>query len=65
MGIRTAAAQTAAALQLARDIPAPVLADLLGWSVERAEDWASAAAHDWTTYPELRSPSRKVITLGD
>ncbi len=64
MGIRTAAAQTAAALQLARDIPAPVLADLLGWSVERAEDWASAAAHDWTTYPELRSPSRKVITLG-
>ena len=38
---------------------------LLGWSVERAEDWASAAAHDWTTYPELRSPSRKVITLGD
>lgn len=60
MGIRTAAAQTAAALQLARDIPAPVLADLLGWSVERAEDWASAAAHDWTTYPELRSSAPEV-----
>lgn len=54
IGVQTASAQATAMLQLARDIPAPVVADLLGFSVERAETWSKATARDWISYPTLR-----------
>lgn len=36
--------------QLAGDIPAPVLAELIGITNKRAADWARLAARDWTSY---------------
>jgi hypothetical protein len=37
-------------LELARTVPAAVLADLLGIHTTTAADWAHAAGGDWTHY---------------
>jgi hypothetical protein len=41
--------------QLAAEIPAPVLADLLGLTPTTTIRWATLAARDWTLYTAQRT----------
>jgi len=50
IGINPYQRRKAALLQLASDIPAPVLAELIGITNDNAADWARLAARDWTGY---------------
>lgn len=54
LGIPIKQARSAALLQLAAEIPLPLLSELLGISTLSAARWASAANRDWSTYPALR-----------
>jgi hypothetical protein len=54
LGITGRAARNAAALQLAKTLPAAVLADLLGVHEATAEDWTQLAARDWAPYAAAR-----------
>lgn len=54
--IRTA--RNAVLLQLAAEVPTPVLADLLGISATRAARWAALSKQDWTTYTALRAQAQ-------
>jgi hypothetical protein len=47
LGITGRAARNAAALQLAKTLPAAILADLLGIHEATAEDWIQLAGRDW------------------
>ena len=44
----------AAMFQLAAEMPAPILADLLGLSPITAGRWAALAARDWSQYAAMR-----------
>ncbi|XVU29869.1 hypothetical protein ACQPZJ_23115 [Actinoplanes sp. CA-054009] len=48
-------ARAAALVSLAADLPAPVLADLLGIHLNTAVAWARHAATDWTAYLQARA----------
>lgn len=48
------AAHNAAALQLAKTLPAAILADLLGVHEATAEDWTQLAGSDWARYAATR-----------
>jgi len=50
IGIRPYENRKATLFQLAGDIPAPVLAELIGITNHNAADWAKLAARDWTDY---------------
>jgi hypothetical protein len=50
IGIKPFEARKAALFQLAGDMPAPVLAELLGITDQNAFNWARLAARDWTGY---------------
>jgi hypothetical protein len=50
IGIKPNENRKAALFQLARDMPAPVLAELIGITHHNAADWAKLAARDWTDY---------------
>lgn len=50
LGIDGQAGRRAALLQLAAQVPAAVLSDLLGISTATAADWAHAAGGDWSRY---------------
>ena len=54
LGIAPNQARKAAMFQLAAEMPAPVLADLLGLSATTASRWASLAARDWSQYAGMR-----------
>ncbi|MFZ2112687.1 MAG: hypothetical protein WAU77_03010 [Solirubrobacteraceae bacterium] len=54
LGITGRAARNAAALQLAKTLPAAILADLLGVHEATAEDWTQLAAGDWARYAAAR-----------
>jgi hypothetical protein len=54
LGITGRAARNAAALQLAKTLPAAILADLLGFDASTAEDWTQLAAGDWARYAAAR-----------
>jgi hypothetical protein len=56
-GIHPRASRSAALFSLASQIPAPVLADLVGISDPTAVQWAKLAARDWSTYV-ARRPNR-------
>jgi hypothetical protein len=47
-------ARKAAMFQLAAEMPAPVLADLLGLAPATASRWAKLAARDWSQYTAMR-----------
>src|SRR5262249_30113448 len=47
----------AAVFQLATNIPAPILAELLGLGTNTAVRWATLAARDWSGYAAARRPS--------
>lgn len=49
-GITLRSARNAALLQLAGELPAPVLADLLGLHVNTAVEWIRSARGDWSAY---------------
>lgn len=50
LGIDARAARRAALMQLAAELPAPVLADSLGLTATTAADWVKAAGGDWAGY---------------
>ena len=50
IGIKPYENRKAALFQLAGDMPAPVLAELIGITNNNAADWARLAARDWTDY---------------
>lgn len=50
LGINAQAGRRAAMQQLAAEVPAAVLADLLGLAVTTAVDWAHTAGGDWSRY---------------
>ena len=55
LGIKALPARTAANYQLARHLPAAILADLLGFADQTTERWTRLAAGDWTRYAAHRS----------
>lgn len=50
IGIKPYESRKAALFQLAGDMPAPILAELIGITDNMAADWAKLAARDWTGY---------------
>jgi hypothetical protein len=50
LGIDARAGRRAALIQLAAELPAPVLADSLGLTAVTAARWVKAAGGDWATY---------------
>lgn len=50
VGIHPQTSRHAALFQLAAEIPAPVLADLVGININTATRWAALAARSWTGY---------------
>jgi hypothetical protein len=50
LGIDARAGRRAALIQLAAELPAPVLADTLGITATTATDWVKAAGGDWASY---------------
>lgn len=56
-GIKPYQNRKAALFQLAGDVPAPVLAELIGLTHDNAASWAKLAGRDWTAYiAERASP---------
>ncbi len=55
LGIQPAAARSAAMIDLAGNMPARVLSDLMGYANGTAERWAQASGRKWASYPALRA----------
>jgi hypothetical protein len=64
LGLRPAQSRTTALLGLATELPAAVLARLLGIHIKVAVAWQHASAGDWTTYAANYS-RRKPATTQD
>lgn len=62
LGINAQAGRRGAMQQLAAEVPAAVLADLLGIAVTTAVDWAHAAGGDWTRYAAETARTRHATT---
>jgi len=54
-GIRTRTARNSALISLAADLPAPILADLLGLHINTAVRWVRRSKRDWASYVEARA----------
>jgi hypothetical protein len=54
-GIDARSTRNTALLTLAADLPAPVLADLLGLHVDTASRWVTYAKQDWSAYLAARA----------
>jgi hypothetical protein len=65
LGIRPAQARSAALFQLATELPAAILARMLGIPIKVAVQWQQASAGDWATYAadisRRNSPKRKAF----
>lgn len=57
IGIRTRTARNSALISLAGDLPAPILADLLGLHINTAVRWVRRSKRDWASYIEARAES--------
>jgi hypothetical protein len=57
-GIHPRASRSAAMFAVAGQIPAPILADLVGISSGRAAAWAELAAGNWSDYIANRATRR-------
>jgi hypothetical protein len=55
LGFEARDARQSALLDLAGEIPAATLADLIGVSVTTATNWAEVAGRPWGDYPTLRA----------
>lgn len=53
-GIQSRSTRNTAIITLASDLPAPILADLLGLHITTAERWVGYARRDWITYLAAR-----------
>jgi hypothetical protein len=62
LGLRPAQSRTTALFSLATELPAPVLARLLGIHIKVAVAWQHASAGDWTTYAASYSRRKPTIT---
>ena len=56
-GLSLRPTRNAALMALATELPAPVLADLLGLHVNTSVEWVRAARGDWSAYVASRSPA--------
>lgn len=56
LGISARAARNTALVDLAGDLPAAVLADLLGLSASAATNWANHTKRNWTGYIAVPPP---------
>lgn len=54
-GIKGIPSRTSAVLQLAREVPTPVLAETLGYNYDLAATWARLAAADYAAYAASRA----------
>lgn len=54
-GINTRPARNGALVALAADLPAPIMADLLGMHINTAVRWVQFARRDWTDYLAARA----------
>jgi hypothetical protein len=54
-GVRAQHHRLTALYQLAAEIPAPLLADLLGVSAASADTWSRLANRSWVEYPAMRA----------
>ncbi len=54
-GVRPGGSRHAAMFSLAGQVPAPVLAELIGIADKTAVKWAALAARDWSAYIAQRS----------
>jgi hypothetical protein len=54
-GIEPRQSRNAALTAWAAELPAPILADILGLNVTTAEQWAQRTRHDWTSYLAQRA----------
>jgi hypothetical protein len=63
-GIEPRQSRNRALAAWAAELPAPVLADILGLHVTTAEQWAQRARRDWTSYiAERAADGRAQLTL--
>jgi hypothetical protein len=58
LGLRVRVARNAALCSLAQDIPASVLAQLLGMQIEAAVRWSALVKPDWAAYLAARQTAR-------
>ena len=58
-GIWPGNSRHAATLALAGEVPAPILAELIGIADKTATKWAALAARDWSKYVTQRDPCRE------
>jgi hypothetical protein len=58
-GIWSRSTRNTAIITLASDLPAPILADLLGLHITTAERWVGYARRDWTAYLAARDSERR------
>jgi hypothetical protein len=62
LGVPPRAARHAAMLQLARQVPAAVLADILGIDVGTTTAWTARAGGTWHRYPAQRVHETETVT---
>lgn len=55
LGVSSRATRHAALIAFASELPPPVLADMLGLTVQTAQKWASYTQPDWATYLAVRT----------
>jgi hypothetical protein len=58
-GIRSRSTRNTAIIALASDLPAPILADMLGLHITTAERWVGYARRDWTAYLAARDSDQR------
>jgi len=65
MGVPARSEGNTATLELARDVPTAIMADLLGVSPETAVNWRQLAGGSWTTCASVRArPARPAYPDG-
>ena len=64
LGLRPAQSRTTALFGLATELPAAILARLLGIHIKVAVEWQHASAGDWTTYAADYSRRKPATTKG-
>lgn len=59
LGIPVRGARNSALLELAREVPPSILADLLGLTPEAVDRWRELAGGSWTSYIAARAPAAR------
>lgn len=62
-GIQARLSRSAALINLAADLPAAVLADLIGMQINTAVRWAHRAKRDWVSYLAARSAGNRATSV--